>query len=145
MPFEILLVDDNEADVRLLQEAFREVDASIHVHVANDGVEAVAFLEQEGDHADAPRPDLILLDLNMPKMDGREVLARIKGDERFRQIPTLVLTISDADVDVAKIYHLQANGYLVKPVEWDEFVRLVTRIRDFWLTTVKLPPKQPRR
>jgi two-component system response regulator len=88
MPFEILLVDDNAGDVRLLQEAFREVDDSLHVHVASDGVEAVAFLEQEGDHAGAPRPDIILLDLNMPKMDGREVLARIKGDDRFRQIPT---------------------------------------------------------
>jgi two-component system, chemotaxis family, response regulator Rcp1 len=144
MPFEILLVDDNAADVRLLQEAFREVDESLHLHVANDGVEALAFLEQEGDHSQAPRPDLILLDLNMPKMDGREVLARIKGDERFRQIPTLVLTISDADADVASIYHLQANCYLIKPVEWEEFIRLVTRIRDFWLTTAKLPPK-PRR
>jgi two-component system, chemotaxis family, response regulator Rcp1 len=102
MPFEILLVDDNEADVRLLQEAFCEVDKSLHLHVTNDGVEAVAFLEQEGDHAQAPRPDLILLDLNMPKMDGREVLTRIKGDERFRQIPTLVLTISDSDADVGK-------------------------------------------
>jgi two-component system, chemotaxis family, response regulator Rcp1 len=144
MPFEILLVDDNAADVRLLQEAFCEVDESLHLHVANDGVEALAFLEQEGDHSQAPRPDLILLDLNMPKMDGREVLARIKGDERFRQIPTLVLTISDADADVASIYHLQANCYLIKPVEWEEFIRLVTRIRDFWLTTAKLPPK-PRR
>jgi chemotaxis family two-component system response regulator Rcp1 len=114
------------------------------VHVASDGVEAVAFLEQEGDHAGAPRPDIILLDLNMPKMDGREVLARIKGDDRFRQIPTLVLSISDAEADVAKVYHLQANCYLIKPVEWDEFVHLVNRIRDFWLTTAKLPPKKTR-
>ena len=144
MPFEILLVDDNAGDVRLLQEAFREVDDSLHVHVASDGVEAVAFLEQEGDHAGAPRPDIILLDLNMPKMDGREVLARIKGDDRFRQIPTLVLSISDAEADVAKVYHLQANCYLIKPVEWDEFVHLVNRIKDFWLTTAKLPPKKAR-
>jgi chemotaxis family two-component system response regulator Rcp1 len=144
MPFEILLVDDNAGDVRLLQEAFREVDDSLHLHVANDGVGAVAFLEQEGDHAQAPRPDLILLDLNLPKMDGREVLVRIKGDDRFRQIPTLVLSISDAEADVAKVYHLQANCYLIKPVEWDEFVRLVTRIRDFWLTTAKLPRKKTR-
>ena len=112
--------------------------------MANDGVGAVAFLEQEGDHAQAPRPDLILLDLNLPKMDGREVLVRIKGDDRFRQIPTLVLSISDAEADVAKVYHLQANCYLIKPVEWDEFVRLVTRIRDFWLTTAKLPRKKTR-
>lgn len=144
MPFEILLVDDNSGDVRLLQEAFREVDRSLHLHVANDGVEAVAFLEQEGDHAQAPRPDLILLDLNLPRMDGREVLARIKGDDRLRQIPTLVLSISDAELDIEKVYHLQANCYLIKPVEWDEFIRLVKSIRDFWLTTVKLPSKKTR-
>jgi two-component system, chemotaxis family, response regulator Rcp1 len=144
MPFEILLVEDNAADVRLLQEAFREVDESLHLHVANDGMEAMVFLWQQGDHSKAPRPDLILLDLNLPKMDGREVLAHIKGDERLRQIPTLVLTSSDAEADVAKVYHLQANCYVIKPVEWDEFVVLVTRIRDFWLTTAKLPPKQTR-
>jgi two-component system, chemotaxis family, response regulator Rcp1 len=142
MPFEILLVDDNAGDVRLLQEAFREVDESLHLHVASDGVEGVAFLEQKGD--DALRPDLILLDLNLPKMDGREVLARIKADDRLRQIPTLVLSISDAETDVAKVYHLQANCYLIKPVEWDEFVRLVKSIKDFWLTTAKLPPKNTR-
>jgi two-component system, chemotaxis family, response regulator Rcp1 len=139
MPFEILLVDNNAGDVRLLREAFREVDSSLHLHVANDGVEAVDFLEQEGDHARAPRPDL-----NLPRMDGREVLARIKGDERLRQIPTLVLSISDAEADVEKVYHLQANSYLIKPVEWDEFVRLVKSINDFWLTTAKLPPKKTR-
>jgi two-component system, chemotaxis family, response regulator Rcp1 len=144
MPFEILLVDDNAGDVRLLREAFSEVDDSLHLHVASDGVEAVAFLEQEGDHSDAPRPDLILLDLNLPRMDGREVLARIKADDRLRQIPTLVLSISDAEADVAKVYHLQANCYLIKPVEWDEFVRLVKSIKDFWLTTAKLPPKNTR-
>src|SRR3954453_12870790 len=114
MTFEILLVDDNAGDVRLLQEAFREVDPTPHLHVANDGVEAVAFLEQQGDHIDAPRPDLILLDLNLPKVDGREVLAHVKEDASLRTIPTLILSISDAEADIAKVYYLQANCYLIK-------------------------------
>ena len=144
MTFEILLVDDNAGDVRLLQEAFREVDPTLHLHVANDGVEAVAFLEQQGDHIDAPRPDLILLDLNLPKVDGREVLAHVKEDASLRTIPTLILSISDAEADIAKVYYLQANCYLIKPVEWDDFLRLVKSIKDFWLTTAKLPPKKTR-
>jgi chemotaxis family two-component system response regulator Rcp1 len=145
MPFEILLVDDNAGEVRLLKEAFREVDATLRLHVANDGIEAMVFLWQQGDHTDAPRPDLILLDLNLPKMEGQEVLAHIKGNDRLRQIPTLVLSLSDVEADIAQAYHLQANCYLIKPVEWDEFIRLVKGITDFWLTMAKLPPKQNHR
>src|ERR1700733_2452393 len=139
MPIEVLLVEDSPGDVRLTQEAFRDANRSIHLHVASDGVEAMAFLRQEGIHDRAPRPDLILLDLNLPKMDGREVLAQIKKDERLKTIPTVVLTTSEAEADVAKSYQLQANCYLCKPVQLDAFEVLVKSINDFWLTKVKLP------
>jgi chemotaxis family two-component system response regulator Rcp1 len=109
------------------------------LHVASDGVEAMAFLRHEGAHVHAPRPDLILLDLNLPKMDGREVLANIKNDESLKTIPVVVLTTSDAEVDIAKSYQLQANCYLTKPVQLDAFETLVKSINDFWLTKVKLP------
>src|SRR5580658_4635900 len=109
MPIEVLLVEDSPGDVRLTQEAFRDANMSIHLHVANDGVDAMAFLRHEGAHADAPRPDFILLDLNLPKMDGREVLAHIKSDESLKTIPTVVLTTSDAAADIASSYRLQAN------------------------------------
>jgi two-component system, chemotaxis family, response regulator Rcp1 len=136
---EVLLVEDSPGDVRLTKEAFREADESIHLNVASDGVEAMAFLRQEGAHANAPRPDLILLDLNLPKMDGREVLAQIKKDNNLRTIPTVILTTSDAEADIAKSYQLQANCYLSKPVQFDAFQSLVTSISDFWLTKAKLP------
>lgn len=136
---EVLLVEDNLGDVRLTQEAFRNVAGSLRLHVASDGVEAMAFLNQEGVHADAPRPDLILLDLNLPKMDGREVLARIKADESLKSIPTVILTTSDAVADVAESYQLQANCYLSKPVQLDAFEGLVKSINDFWLIKAKLP------
>jgi two-component system, chemotaxis family, response regulator Rcp1 len=136
---EVLLVEDSPGDVRLTREAFREADESIHLSVASDGVEAVAFLRQEGLHVDAPRPDLILLDLNLPKMDGREVLAQIKKDDSLKMIPTLILTTSDAEADIARSYQLQANCYLSKPVELDAFESLVKSISDFWLTKAKLP------
>jgi CheY-like chemotaxis protein len=139
MPIEVLLVEDSPGDVRLTQEAFREANESIHLHVAVDGVEAMAFLRHEGAHKLAPRPDLILLDLNLPKMDGREVLARIKGDESLKIIPTVILTTSGAEADVVKSYQLQANCYLNKPVQLDAFESLVKSINDFWLTKVKLP------
>jgi two-component system, chemotaxis family, response regulator Rcp1 len=139
MPLHVLLVEDNLGDVRLTQEAFREANRSIHLHVASDGVEAMSFLRQEGAHVDAPRPDLILLDLNLPRMDGREVLAQIKADERLKTIPTVILTTSEAEVDILKSYQLQANSYLCKPVELDAFDKVVKSINDFWLTTAKLP------
>jgi CheY-like chemotaxis protein len=136
---EILLVEDSPGDVRLTQEAFREANVLIHLHVASDGVEAMAFLRNEGAHTHAPRPDLILLDLNLPKMDGREVLAHIKEDESLKTIPTVILTTSEAEVDIVKSYQLQANCYLSKPVRLDEFETLVKSITAFWLTDVKLP------
>jgi CheY-like chemotaxis protein len=139
MPIHVLLVEDSPGDARLTQEAFREANVTIKLHVAPDGVEAMAFLKREGDHADAPRPDLILLDLNLPRMDGREVLALIKGDDNLRSIPTVILTTSEAEADIVKSYDLQANCYLSKPVQLDSFVGLVKSISDFWLTTAKLP------
>ena len=143
MPIEFLLVvEDSPGDVRLTQEAFRGVNKSVRFHVASDGVEAMAFLRHEGPHIDAPRPDLILLDLNLPKMDGREVLARIKGDESLKTIPTVILTTSEAEADIVKSYQLQANCYLVKPVQFDAFESLVKSINDFWLTKVRLPPQR---
>ena len=143
MPIHVLLVEDSPGDVRLTQEAFRNADKSIHLHVTVDGVEAMAFLKREGAHADAPRPDLILLDLNLPKMDGREVLAHIKEDESLKLIPTVILTTSDAEADIVKSYQLQANCYLNKPVQLDAFENLVRSINDFWLTKVKLPQQIP--
>jgi chemotaxis family two-component system response regulator Rcp1 len=141
-PIQLLLVDDSPGDVRLTQEAFREVNPSIHLHVANDGVEAMAFLRKEGGNAESPRPDMILLDLNLPKMDGRAVLAHIKGDDRLKTIPTVILTTSDSEVDIVKSYQLQANCYLTKPVQLDAFESLVKSINDFWLTKVKLPQQE---
>jgi chemotaxis family two-component system response regulator Rcp1 len=138
-PIEVLLVEDSPGDVRLTQEAFRSANPSIHLHVTTDGVEAMAFLRREGVHLRAPRPDLILLDLNLPKMDGREVLAHIKKDESLKRIPTVILTTSDAEVDITKSYQLHANCYLNKPVQLNEFENLVKSINDFWLTDVKLP------
>lgn len=137
--FDVLLVEDNLGDVRLTQEAFRRTTVTIRLHVASDGVEALGFLNQEGLHASSPRPDLILLDLNLPKMDGREVLARIKADEGLKSIPTVILTTSDADTDIAQSYKLQANCYLSKPVQLEAFEGLVKSINDFWLTKAKLP------
>jgi chemotaxis family two-component system response regulator Rcp1 len=123
----------------LTQEAFRDANGSIRLHVAVDGVEAMAFLRHEGAYAASPRPDLILLDLNLPKMDGREVLGRIKEDDGLKTIPTVILTTSDAEADVVRSYQLQANCYLTKPVQLDAFEGLVRSINDFWLTKVKLP------
>jgi len=140
---EILLVEDSPGDVRLTQEAFRDASMQIRLHVACDGVEAMAFLRRHGPHIDAPRPDLVLLDLNLPKMDGREVLAQIKKDDALKTIPTLILTTSEAEVDIVKSYRLQANCYLNKPVRFDAFEGLVNSIKDFWLTKVKLPPQAP--
>jgi chemotaxis family two-component system response regulator Rcp1 len=139
MPMHVLLVEDSPGDVLLTQEAFHDANSLIQLHVASDGVEAMSFLRRQGGHADAPRPDLILLDLNMPKMDGREVLAQIKTDENLKTIPTVILTTSDAEADIVNSYRLQANCYLTKPLQLDAFEALVKSINDFWLTKVKLP------
>jgi CheY-like chemotaxis protein len=139
---DVLLVDDSPGDVLLTQVAFRDANRSIRLHVAADGVEAMAFLRQEGADANNPRPDLILLDLNLPRMDGIEVLARIKEDESLRSIPTVILTTSDAETDVQKSYDLQANSYLCKPVQLDAFDNLVRSINDFWLTKARLPQQR---
>jgi len=136
---EILLIEDSPGDVRLTREAFLDSRLSVRLHVANDGVEAMAFLRQEGDHVGAPRPDFILLDLNLPKMDGREVLAIIKEDEGLKTIPTVILTASEAEVDILKSYQLKANAYLSKPVQSDAFENVVRSIGDFWLNKAKLP------
>jgi two-component system, chemotaxis family, response regulator Rcp1 len=143
VPIHVLLVEDSPGDVRLTQEAFREANSYIELDVASDGVEAMAFLRKQGTHAHAHRPDLILLDLNLPRMDGREVLALIKEDDSLKLIPTFILTTSDAEADIVQSYALQANVYLTKPVQLDAFESLVKSINDFWLTKAQLPqPKQ---
>ena len=138
-PIEILLVEDNAADVRLTKEALREGKVRNRLTVARDGVEALEVLRRVGKHADAPRPDLILLDLNLPRKDGREVLADIKADDDLRRIPVVVLTTSSAELDIVKSYDLHANCYITKPVDLDKFVEVVKTIDDFWLTVVRLP------
>jgi two-component system, chemotaxis family, response regulator Rcp1 len=137
MPLNVLLVEDNPGEARLTFETFRDANKAVRLHVVSDGVEAMAFLNREGSHAEAPRPVLILLDLNLPKMDGREVLARIKGDPALKTIPIAILTTSDAESDIRKSYELQANCYLTKPVRLEEFENLVRSVNDFWLTKVK--------
>jgi CheY-like chemotaxis protein len=141
MTLEVLLVEDSPGDVRLTREAFRDAKTNINLHVATDGVAAMAFLRHEGDHIRAPRPDFILLDLNLPKMDGREVLAHIKEDDNLKTIPTIILTTSEAEVDILKSYQLQANCYINKPVQLEAFDAIVKSVNSFWLTTAKLPPR----
>jgi chemotaxis family two-component system response regulator Rcp1 len=142
MPLEVLLVEDSPGDVRLTQEAFRDAQALINLHVAFDGVDAMEFLNREGTHGGASRPDFILLDLNLPRMDGREVLVQIKSDESLRTIPVVILTTSEDEADIVKSYELQANCYLKKPVQFEAFEKLVRSINDFWLTTVTLPQQR---
>jgi CheY-like chemotaxis protein len=138
-PVEILLVEDNPGDVRLTIEALREGKVRNRLNVAEDGVKALAFLRREGPYASAPRPDLILLDLNLPKKDGRAVLAEIKADDRLKLIPVVILTTSKADEDIVRSYELAANCYVTKPVDLDQFITVVRSIEDFWLTIVTLP------
>ncbi len=140
-PVEILLVEDNPADVRLTQEALKEEKLHNNLSVVNDGVEALAFLRKKGKYANAVRPDLILLDLNLPKKDGREVLKEIKNDDDLKAIPVVVLTISKAEEDVLKSYNLHANCYITKPIDLNQFSHVVKSINDFWLSIVKLPSK----
>jgi chemotaxis family two-component system response regulator Rcp1 len=135
----ILLVEDNPGDVRLTLEGFRDAKVRNEVHVVPDGVEAMAYLHRETKYADAPRPDLILLDLNLPRKDGREVLEEIKRDGSLKRIPVAILTTSRADKDILASYDLHANCYVTKPVQFDEFIRVVRGIEDFWLSVVKLP------
>jgi len=139
-PIEILLVEDNPGDARLTQEAFREGKIGNNLSVVSDGLEALAFLRQEGQYENATRPDMILLDLNLPRMDGRELLARIKSDEELKRIPVVVLTTSKAEEDILKSYNLHANCYISKPVELSQFLEVVRSIEDFWMTIVILPP-----
>ena len=142
MSIQVLLVEDSPGDVRLTQEAFRDINTAVQLHVVSDGVEAMAFLRHEGAYVNAPRPDLALLDLNLPRMDGREVLACIKADERLKTIPIVVLTTSDREEDVAKSYQLQANCYLIKPAQFDDFAALLKSVNDFWLTRAQLPQQR---
>ena len=140
-PIEILLVEDNPADVRLTREALKEEKLHNNLSVVSDGVEALAFLRREGKYGKVARPDLILLDLNLPRKDGREVLEEIKRDERLKSIPVVVLTVSEAEGDILKSYNLHANCYIKKPIDLTQFSKVVKSIQDFWLTIVKLPPK----
>jgi CheY-like chemotaxis protein len=140
-PIEILMVEDNPGDVRLTVEALKEAKVRNNLHTAEDGVEALAFLRREGRYAEAPRPDLVLLDLNLPKKNGREVLAEIKNDPDLRRIPVVILTVSQAEQDIVKSYNLHANCYITKPVDLDQFLEVVKSIENFWLTVVMLPPR----
>ncbi len=140
-PIEILLVEDSPGDVRLTQENFRDSKIRNNLWVVNDGEEAMAFLRRQGKHAGAIRPDLIVLDLNLPKMDGREVLAQIKADEELKRIPVVILTISKAEEDIIRTYDLHANCYITKPLDLEQFAKVVRSIEDFWLTIVRLPPR----
>ena len=138
-PIELLLVEDSEPDVRLTKEALREAKVRNRLSVVEDGVEALAFLRREGQYADAPRPDLILLDLNLPRMDGRQVLEQIKNDKSLKSIPVVILTTSKSEEDVLRAYKLHANCYITKPVDFNRFMEVVQSIEDFWLTVVTLP------
>jgi chemotaxis family two-component system response regulator Rcp1 len=139
-PVQLLLVEDNPGDVRLTKETLKDAKLMVDLNVVGDGVEAMAFLRQQGKHAKAPRPDLILLDLNLPKKDGREVLAEIKQDPELKRIPVVVLTISTAEEDILKSYNLYANAYVSKPLNLEQFAKITKAIEDFWFTIVKLPP-----
>jgi CheY-like chemotaxis protein len=140
-PIEILLVEDNPGDVRLTQEALKEGKILNNLHMARDGVEAISFLRREGENGTAVRPDLILLDLNLPRKDGREVLTEIKKDEELRRIPVVVLTTSRAEEDIIRTYDCHANCYITKPVDFDQFINVIKSIENFWLSIVKLPHK----
>ena len=143
-PVEILLVEDNPGDVRLTQEAFKDGKMLNKLHVVEDGMEALAFLKQEGKYTDVPRPELILLDLNLPRKDGRDVLAEIKADRDLKRIPVVILTTSRSEEDILRSYDLNANCYITKPLELDKFIEIVKSIEDFWLTIVKLPTEGKR-
>ena len=138
-PIEILLAEDNPGDARLTLEGFKDAKIRNNITVVEDGIEAMAYLRHQGPYADVALPDLVLLDLNMPKKGGREVLADMKADEALKQIPVLVFTISTAEKDILEAYHLQASAFITKPIDLDEFIRVVKSMTEFWLTVVKLP------
>lgn len=139
---QILLVEDNPGDIRLTQEALKEGTIRNELHVVKDGVEAIEFLKRKGKYITHPTPDIILLDLNLPRKDGREVLAEIKSDENLKLIPVIILTTSDADLDIQKSYKLHANCFITKPVDLDQFIFIIRQIETFWFTVVKLPAKK---
>ena len=139
MPIEVLLVEDSPGDVRLTQEAFKDAKVHVNLHVASDGAEAMAFLGRQGNHANVPRPDLILLDLNLPKKDGREVLEEIKESVTLKSIPVVILTTSAFEMDIVRSYRLHANCYITKPVNLAGFLKIVKSIDGFWLSVVRLP------
>jgi two-component system, chemotaxis family, response regulator Rcp1 len=144
-PIEILLVEDNVGDVRLTQEALKDAKVLTNLNVASDGVAALAFLRKQGNHAQAPTPDIVLLDLNLPKLNGIEVLGQIKTDEALKQIPVVIVTSSKAEEDVARSYKLQANCYITKPIDFDQFMKMVKSIEEFWFAIVRLPSDKSRR
>ncbi|BAB73666.1 MAG TPA: response regulator [Nostoc sp. UBA8866] len=141
MPIEVLLVEDNPGDVELTRIALEDSKISVHLSVVEDGVEAMAFLRKQDKYANVPHPDIVLLDFNLPRKDGREVLAEIKTDSYLKRIPVVVLTTSQAEEDILKAYNLAANCYITKPVDFDQFVRIVQSIENFWFAIVKLPPE----
>ncbi|QFS43870.1 response regulator [Nostoc sphaeroides CCNUC1] len=141
MPIEVLLVEDNPGDAQLTRIALEDSKISIHLNVVEDGVEAMAFLRKQDKYVEAAHPDIVLLDLNLPRKDGREVLAEIKGDENLKRIPVVILTTSQAEEDILKAYNLCANCYITKPVDFDQFVKIVQSIENFWFAIVKLPPE----
>jgi two-component system, chemotaxis family, response regulator Rcp1 len=138
---DILIVEDNPGDARLIREALNESEVYNNLYIVSDGVEAMGFLRNEGRYSDAPQPDLIILDLNLPRKDGREVLAEIKSDEKLMQIPVVIMTISQAEEDILNTYKLHANCYISKPIDLNEFIRVIKSIEEFWFSVVKLPPK----
>jgi len=140
-PVEILLAEDNPGDVKLTRKALDKGQVLNNLHVVNDGIEAMDFLQSRGEYADSPRPDLVLLDLNMPRMSGRDVLEEIKTDAELKRIPVVILTSSAAEEDIVQSYDLHANAYLTKPVDFDGFMDVISRIEEFWLTVVKRSPK----
>ncbi|HYW19337.1 MAG TPA: response regulator [Nodularia sp. (in: cyanobacteria)] len=141
MPIEVLLVEDNPGDALLTRIALEDSKIAVNLNVVEDGVEAMAFLRKQGNYANAPHPDIVLLDLNLPKKDGREVLAEIKADQKLRRIPVVVLTTSQSEEDILKAYNLSANCFITKPVDFDQFVKIVQSIENFWFAIVKLPPE----
>ena len=138
-PINILLVEDNPADARLIKEVFKDTKTKNRLYVVKDGVEAMAFLNQEPEYADIPRPDVILLDLNLPRKDGREVLKELKEDDVLKCVPIVILTTSSAEEDIIRTYNNHANCYITKPVDFDQFLKVINSIEDFWLSVVKLP------
>lgn len=138
---DVLLVEDDPGDVELTREGLEAGRVLVNLHTVDDGLKALRYLRREEPYADAPRPDIILLDLNLPRMDGREALKEIKADERLRSIPVVVLTTSEADADILKCYNLGASCYISKPVGFDEFLKVVRSLEDFWFTVVKIPPR----